>query len=116
MGNEAHLVESGPIFLEEGRCAARISFCNNECNRGGWRGWVLERRYILFDLIRGDRVVVSDGQHPDVMAEVGRNMMLEGGSVATGLYEREVVVFTVGECKAHACPAGRKGHRKYEWG
>ena len=76
---------------------------------------MLERRDVLFDLILGDRVVVSNDQNPDVMAKVGRDVMLEGGSVATGLYEREIVVFAFSKGKAHACPAGREGHGKDEW-
>ena len=66
----------------------------------------MERRDILFDLILGDRVVVSNGQNPDVMAKVGRDVMLEGGSVAAGLYEWEIVVFTFREVSPMHVPRG----------
>ena len=60
-------------------------------------------------------MVVPNSEDPDVMAEVGRYVMLEGGSVAAGLYEWEIVVFTFREGKAHACPTRGEGHFKDEW-
>ena len=66
-------------------------------------------------MILGDRVVVPNSKDPDVMAKVDRYVMLERGSVAAGLYEWKIVIFTFCEGKVHACPTRWEGHLKNEW-
>ena len=53
-------------------------------------------------MVLSDRVVVPNCKDPNVVAKVERDVMLERGSVATGLDVWKIVIFAFCQGKAHA--------------
>ena len=72
----------------------------------------MQRYDVRVDLFLNDRMVVPYCKDPNIVAKVEGNMMLEGGSVATGLNIRKIVIFTFRQGEFHASPTRWERHLK----